>query len=395
MTAPDPVAAQLNQQGLASLRAGDWAAAARSFEGAAARDPKSSALWRNLATACRAGGDGAGELRALDAALDADRRDILAWIRKAETHQRLDQRGDAFTAWSNALSLEQMAGGVPDALKQLLEQGRAFVAEGTGRMREAADAALAPMRGGLDETAARRTAAFVDHALGARPIYANQCAGLHYPFLPADEFFDHRHFPWFDAIEARAPAIRAELGALLADPGESLRPYVRMEKGLPDNLWSGLDNSLDWGACFLWEYGGPNRAVLDRCPETAAALAEAPLAPIPGRSPSAFFSILKPGKRIPPHTGVTNTRAIVHLPLIVPPGCGFRVGGETREWVEGRAFAFDDTIEHEAWNDSDRMRAVLIFDVWNPHLSPGEQEAIIRYYQAADSTGFGPARGTG
>jgi aspartyl/asparaginyl beta-hydroxylase (cupin superfamily) len=85
---------------------------------------------------------------------------------------------------------------------------------------------------------------------------------------------------------------------------------------------------------------------------------------------------------------VTNTRAIVHLPLIVPEKCGFRVGGETREWEVGTAFAFDDTIEHEAWNDSDHHRAVLIFDVWNPHLTVAEQNVIASYYAAADATGF-------
>ena len=55
---------------------------------------------------------------------------------------------------------------------------------------------------------------------------------------------------------------------------------------------------------------------------------------------------------------------------------GFRVGGETREWHEGEAFVFDDTIEHEAWNDSDHLRAVLIFDVWNPWLTLAERDLI-------------------
>jgi aspartyl/asparaginyl beta-hydroxylase (cupin superfamily) len=186
-------------------------------------------------------------------------------------------------------------------------------------------------------------------------------------------------------LNAAASGIRSELETLLADPGDALQPYVRMEKGLPDNKWTELDQSLDWSACFLWEYGEPNKAVLDRCPLTAAALAALPSAHIPKRAPSAFFSILKPRTRIPAHTGVTNTRAIVHLPLIVPTGCGFRVGGETREWTEGQAFAFDDTIEHEAWNDSDEMRAVLIFDVWNPHLTSAEQALIAQYFSVADA----------
>ena len=105
----------------------------------------------------------------------------------------------------------------------------------------------------------------------------------------------------------------------------------------------------------------------------------------PGRAPNAFFSLLRPGKTIPPHTGVTNTRAIVHLGLDVPPACGFRVGGETRQWVEGTAFAFDDTIEHEAWNRSERRRAVLILDTWNPHLSERERAAVTAHFAASDA----------
>jgi aspartyl/asparaginyl beta-hydroxylase (cupin superfamily) len=119
------------------------------------------------------------------------------------------------------------------------------------------------------------------------------------------------------------------------------------------------------------------------CPETAAALAALPQNRIPGKAPTAFFSILKPGAHIPPHTGVTNTRAIIHLPLVVPPGCTFRVGGETRAWQEGEAFAFDDTIEHEAWNRSAETRIVLIFDVWNPHLTEAEQKLLVRYFEVS------------
>jgi aspartyl/asparaginyl beta-hydroxylase (cupin superfamily) len=89
-----------------------------------------------------------------------------------------------------------------------------------------------------------------------------------------------------------------------------------------------------------------------------------------------MFSILQPRTRIPPHTGFSNVRSTVHLPLVVPEGCGFRVGGETREWRPGHAWAFDDTIEHEAWNDSDRPRAILILDVWNPLLTDVEQAAV-------------------
>ena len=84
----------------------------------------------------------------------------------------------------------------------------------------------------------------------------------------------------------------------------------------------------------------------------------------------------------------------MHLPLIVPPGCAFRVGGETRPWVPGKVFAFDDSIEHEAWNDSDELRVILIFDMWNPHLSVAEQQLLRQFYVLADETGRNPWQAT-
>jgi len=391
-TSPPASAIEANRLGIAALQSGQPAAAADHFSVAIAADPMSGALQRNLASAWRALNDPARELAALDAALAIDRRDMMAWIRKAERHEATDERGAALAAWSAAVSLGGQLDTVPPPIAALLAQGQAFIDRATGGMFAAASSAFAEVRGTLSETERRRGEAFIGSALGRRRIYQNQCAGIYYPFLPADEFFDRHHFPWFAEVEAQTGAIRAELRALLADPGEALRPYVRMEAGTPDSIWTGLDNRLDWGACFLWEYGEPNREVLDRCPATAAALAAVPGAHIPGRAPSAFFSTLKPRTRIPPHTGVTNTRAIVHLPLIVPAGCGFRVGGETRAWEEGKAFAFDDTIEHEAWNDSDELRAVLIFDVWNPHLTPGERDVLLRYFASADASGYAIAR---
>jgi aspartate beta-hydroxylase len=386
-------AAAANSQGMNALRQGDFKTAAEAFERAVAADPHSGALMRNLASAHRGAGDDEAELAALERALDIDRRDLIAWMRKAELHQRRGERGEAFEAWNGALQLAEPLRPWSGPMAEALERGVAFVAEGVQAIRSSVDQALSPLEAKLDPTELRRSRAFVGAALGQRRIFVNECQGLCYPFLPADEFFDDHHFPWFAELAAKTDAIREELVALLKDPGEALRPYVRMDSGVPDSKWSELDHSLDWGAIFLWEYGEANRPVIERCPATAATLESLPLQKIGGRAPSAFFSMIRPKKRIPPHTGVTNTRAIVHLPLIVPEGCGFRVGGEVRPWVVGRPFAFDDTIEHEAWNDSDELRAVLIFDVWNPHLTTGEREAIAAYFAGADAAGFNPRLG--
>ncbi|MFL6724699.1 MAG: aspartyl/asparaginyl beta-hydroxylase domain-containing protein [Sphingomicrobium sp.] len=386
-------AAVHNSQGMNALRQGDFKTAAAAFERAVAADPSSGALLRNLASAHRGAGDDAAELAALDRALDLDRRDVVAWMRKAELHQRREEKGEAFEAWNAALTLAEQLRPWGGPMASALEQGAAFVATGIQAIRGMVDTDLAPLAARLDETEQRRSRAFIERALGQRRIFVNECHGLCYPFLPADEFFDEKHFPWFSQLAEATDAIRTELLDLMKEPGEALRPYVRMESGIGETKWSGLDNSLDWGAIFLWEYGERNLPVLERCPVTARTLEALPGAKIPGRAPSAFFSMLKPHTRIPPHTGVTNTRAIIHLPLIVPEGCGFRVGGETRPWVEGKPFAFDDTIEHEAWNDSDELRSVLIFDVWNPHLTKLEQDVIARYYAASDATGYNARRG--
>lgn len=382
--APNPSAQSANATGMAALQQGDFASAERAFAAATAADPAAPGLWRNLAHARRELGDDAGERAALESALTADRTDFTAWLRLAQLHERLGDVRDALLAWGGVLQMAAGSEPLPPALAPLIAHGRAYCEAQAAQLRAQVDGALGTDVATLAPMEQRRVRAFLDAAAGARRIYVNECAGLHYPFLPADEFFDAQHFPWFAQLSAAAPAIRSELAALMADPGEALRPYVRQDAGTPANKWTALDNRLDWGAVFLWEYGAPNPGVLARCPVTAATLSALPTAHIPARAPNAFFSVLQPRTRIPPHTGVSNTRAIIHLPLIVPPGCGFRVGGEVREWEEGVPFAFDDTIEHEAWNDSDEPRAVLIFDVWNPHLTPAEQAMIMRFHATSD-----------
>ena len=391
MTAPDPETARAaNAEGMAAIRSGDAAAATAAFIRATEADSQAGPLWRNLAHARRLAGDAAGERTALDQALALDRTDFIAQLRLAQLLQREGEETKALLAWSG---VQQFAAQLPDLAAGIaaeLNAGEAYCATLRAKLYAATESITTPANG-YDQTEARRIGAFVNHAQGRRRTYQNHCAGAYYPFLPADEFFDSKHFPWFAQLEAGTAAIKAELTALLADPGDSLRPYVRLETGTPQNDWSALDHSLDWSACFLWEYGQPNAPVLERCPQTAALLEALPLARIPGRAPNAFFSMLRPGSVIPPHTGVTNTRAIVHLGLDVPPDCGFRVGDEIREWVEGKAFAFDDTIEHEAWNRSDKRRAVLILDAWNPHLSERECAAVAAYFAAADGALAGSA----
>ena len=374
-----------NFLGADALGRGDARAAAEHFEIACGREPREPAHWLNLAAARRAEGNPAAERAALEAALGIDQTNLLALIRLAELHERQGEEAPAAERWSAVVVLASQIADPSPELLQLVAHARAYVGRQREKLASAVDQALADALAEAGARDRRRARAAADHWLGRRAIYANQCEGLHYPFLPADEFFDREHFPWFAELEAATPEIVAELEAILAERDAPLEPYIAQPPGTPPNKWSPLDRSLDWGAFHLWKEGVRMDQACARAPRTAALVERLPMCRIAGRAPNIFFSILKAGSHIPPHTGVTNVRSVVHLPLIVPLGCAFRVGGETRPWRVGEAFAFDDTIEHEAWNRSEKDRAVLILDAWNPHLSEAERAMVCRLYAAADA----------
>jgi len=372
-----------NVLGLDAMAGGDLRAAADHLEQACRGDPKAPELWLNLSSAYKALDDAEAEHAALERALSIDQRFLPAIIRLAELHERLGQEAPAAERWNAVLALTSSLDQSSVEMQQLIAHARTFVGRQQQALADALDKALASDLASASVRDQRRVRAASDVMLGRRKVYANECHGFHFPFLPADEFFDREHFPWLETLEASTDDIRSELQSILANPDAGLTPYVEQLSGVPKNKWTPLDHSLDWGALHLWRDGERMDEACARAPRTAALVEQLPLCRIPGRAPAVFFSILKAGKSIPPHTGVTNVRSIVHLPLIVPEGCTFRVGGETRPWVEGQAFVFDDTIEHEAHNPTPHDRAVLILDCWNPHLSEAERTMICRMFEAA------------
>ena len=374
-----------NWLGADALARTDAPTAAMHFEVACKREPAERSHWINLAAAHRILDDSTRERAALEEALAIDQTDLLALIRIAELHERLGEETRAAERWSAVLALSSSINDASPEFVKILGHANHYVGEQQDKLVDSIQQALAEELAEASARDQRRMRRAADAWLGQRPIYTNHCEGLHYPFLPADEFFDAEHFPWLGELEAATAVIMAELEAILADPGAGLTPYISLPSGVPASKWSGLDKSLDWGAFHLWKEGERFDEACARAPRTAALVESLPICHIEGRAPNIFFSILKAGSKIPAHTGVTNVRSVVHLPLIVPEGCEFRVGGETRNWVQGQAFAFDDTIEHEAWNRSERDRAVLILDVWNPYLSDHERAMICRLYGAADA----------
>ena len=329
-----------------------------------------------LALALRAGGDLEGALASLDGALALDPYHLVALISKGWLLEKLDRPREAAQIYRNALKITP-----PD--DQLAASLRAPVARAREAVQAEADRLEALLLEKTRDIRARHAGERLDRFdlslqafAGKAKVYTSEPALMHFPKLPADEYYDRALFPWLPRLEAATDAIREELVVVMREDLEELEPYIQYPPGVPVNQWVELNHSPLWNSYFLWRDGVPEEEHCRRCPVTAALLESLPMLDQPGFGPTAIFSVLAPHTRIPPHTGSANTRLVVHLPLILPGDCRFRVGNDLRDWRMGEAWVFDDTIEHEAWNDSDKTRVVLIFDIWNPYLSPAERELV-------------------
>jgi aspartate beta-hydroxylase len=380
--------AVLNELGLRMMQRGDAPKARELFERATQADPGHPSLWSNLAASLNALGQQQAELEAIEKALALEPRHLSSLLQKGAL---IESRGDprnAARTYRNALATIPAGATPPAAVTAMIARAREAVRADDSSLAAAIEERLAGIRDQHGGGRFRRVDRCIEILAAQRKRYIPDPTFMYFPEIPAVEFFDRGDFPWLDEIEAGTEVIRAELTTVLVADRAGLEPYIAYpEKGLPLDQWKELNQSRRWSAYFLWNQSVPQAGHLARCPRTAALLAKAPQCDVAGRGPTAFFSILEPGTHIPPHTGVTNTRLTVHLPLIVPPNCSFRVGSESREWVPGKAWVFDDTIEHEAWNRSDAPRAVLIFDIWNPFLTRAEQdliraatEVVVSYY---------------
>jgi len=382
--------AVLNELGLRMMQRGEPARARELFQRATQADSGHPVLWSNLASSLQALKLPGEALEAIERALTLEPRYLPALLQKGAL---LEQRGDPRNAariYRNAVAVLPPDGKAPETVQEALDHARQLIAADDAALAQAIEERLEPIRARHGAGSSRRVTRCLDLLTGRRTRFDSRPTFMFFPEMPAVEFFDRGEFAWLDAIEAGADEIRAELTSVLATDREGLEPYIVYPETEPLDQWKELNRSRRWSAYFLWNQSVPQAEHLARCPRTAQLLKGAPQCDVAGRGPTAFFSILDANTRIPPHTGITNTRLTVHLPLIVPPGCGFRVGSETREWVPGKAWVFDDTIEHEAWNLSDTPRAILIFDIWNPFLSELERdqvramtEVVGSYYGAA------------
>jgi aspartate beta-hydroxylase len=312
-------------------------------------------------------------LEALDAALVIDPYSLLALLSKASILERLGRTRDAARVYGDALASAPAKDVLPKAMAAQVEHAREVVAANARALQAQLRQAVAGLGADLSPRHKQRFEEALDICAGLAKPFHPEPLFLHYPQLPAVPFHDEAAFSWLAELEAATQTIADEFRGAMADRGNDFAPYVEYPAGVPVNQWTELNHSRRWSALFLWKDGARNDAACEQCPQTAALLDRLPLARQPGFAPTVVFSVLDARTHIPPHTGSTNARALVHLPLVLPGPARFRVGNETRDWKMGQAWVFDDTIEHEAWNDADQPRAIMILDVWNPNLGESER----------------------
>lgn len=362
----------------------DFAAAQALLEHVVGNEPQRIDTWLKLAATRRAAGNLNGALAAIAGALRADPLHFMALLSRARLLEGAGDHHEAGRAYARALAQIPDAAAIPPGLAAAIDHARVVsdayqdsVAKTWSRAAGEDNGLSAWERASVDR--------FTSNAVRRTKVFHAEPTHYHYPGLQEREFHDRALFPWLAGLEAASDAIRAEYLGLTSGASARAEPYIQYAPGTPVRQWAPLNNSLDWTAFHLLKGGQAVTENADRCPATMAALPPVGQPRIHGRSPNAMFSLLRPRTRIPPHTGIANTRLVCHLPLIVPPGCWFRVGAERREWRIGEAFVFDDTIEHEAANDSDEPRIVLIFDLWHPGLSAAERAAVTRVMEADET----------
>lgn len=357
-------------------RAGARALLARATEA----DPDRAEPWLKLAAMCRAEGDLDAALAAVSGALRVEPLGFVPLLLKANLLEKAGRQAEAGETYGYALA--QAPATLPPQLQAMAVHAReahaAHVAETAGRLaKAAADTKLSDVESG-------RLERFRSNILRTTRPYHSEPTHFHYPGLREREYHDRELFPWLAQLEAATAAITADFHRVMAAERAELVPYIQYPDDVPLRQWAALNQNRAWTAIHLVQNGVTIAANARHCPAVMGLLGALEQPHIQRRGPNAMFSLLAPGAHIPPHVGVANTRLVCHLPLIVPAGCWFRVGAETRLWEPGKAWIFDDTIEHEALNPTGELRVILIVDTWHPDLSAAERDAVAAVMAATD-----------
>ena len=382
--APDSAEA-LNFAGICAMARGDLADAQHLLQRASELEPEQPEIWKSLGLVHLAADRAQEALDAFDRVLQFDPQHFVARLHRGAALERIGKTYDAVANYYGAIIAAQNQGQwLSDAttapgLRVAVKHAMRSVNE--NRRRLFLDL-LSPLRQRYGADAMRRVeqglAIYLGDAPANYPDPRQRPKFFYVPGLRTQPFFERELFPWHAELEKHTDVIREELLGVLSD-NLGIEPFLGTEdvKLLEEQkLLRGERGAARWDAFFFHRHGEVFQENARRCPRTTEILNSLPLVHIREHAPEVLFSVLTPGSHILPHHGVTNTRLVTHLPLIVPENCAIRVGGVEHAWQEGRCVTFDDTFEHEAWNRSGKVRVVMILDSWHPDLTQAERDAI-------------------
>ncbi len=367
--------------GLQALKTGRGEEACANFQQIIDSGEAGTPHWLGLALASLTTGDRSKAEHAIDQVLTLEPHHLRGLILKGDLLFGRNDPKNASAHYGLALRLSATLNDIPAQLESDLQR----IAR---RQRELMHAYSQHLLDRLALAGYNRTQASdrfnrsIDMMLGTleRPDeqrqYPQAPHAYYMPDLPYHSFYPKEQLPWMSELEAATNSIEAELLVLLEQQRNRFEPYIHSGIDRPQHNAGDLLDSDQWTSAYLWRDGSEQAPTMASCPVTTEFMKSLPLTLIEGFSPSVLFSKLDAGARIKPHTGMVNTRLICHLPLLAPNDCGLRVGDDSRTTIRGDAWAFDDSINHEAWNNSNQQRVILLFDVWRPELDSDERHLV-------------------
>ncbi len=205
------------------------------------------------------------------------------------------------------------------------------------------------------------------------------------PGLSITPFWKEQDFDWAGYLESKYPEIRKEFDNVNADMNKL------KEEG--NNIWAGAlteDASSygeGWKTLVLMNRGRWDPVNVNLFPKTAKAIHESGIP-----ATEVFFASMSGPSEIKKHTDFTNFVLTSHLAVDIPYSgqakCRITVGDETREWINGKVMVFDTSLIHDAINESDQMRYILMFRLWHPDLTQIERDALQFTYDCLEIPGL-------
>ena len=317
----------------------------------------------------------------------------VAWLLLGEVRQASGDSQGALRAWQQAITRAQAGGqwlnrettdpAIVDVVMRNMEQ-----------LRKARRACLFESYQDARDTFGAQAVTRVERALtgylgewdATPPDPRQRPKFFYFPGLPEGPYHDPMLHRWAPALRESWLDLRQEAMELLAEDRD-FESFLGLEPGQNREGYVGGSNpNAAWDAYFFYRHGQRLDAHHARCAKTSAVLESIELCRVANQAPEVCFSVIRPQSTIVAHYGVTNTRLVMHLPLIVPRDCALDIiGARAHHWQEGELMMFDDTFQHGAWNRSDEPRLILLMDCWNPHLSEAEKIAVKQIVEAIDA----------